>query len=197
MGKSLGEIKSNKVWNILVKSEGYLNFNNIKDYAIVIESSEYIAVKHCEGDKVKKAKPRILLIFTQQLGKTVVSIQNNVFIAHADEGGMSPYIEPELTIENNALTIFYQYTRSNQSYTFKFINQEMLIIKAENFYVQSSSGKFEHDTYDFINNELTTETGHISDEEFNKKTISLNVKPKSLAEFKCMYDWEIIKNYFL
>src|SRR5690606_20613311 len=110
---------------------------------------------------------------------------------------MSPYIEPELSIKNQLLTVFYQYTRSNQSYTFKYTGYGMEIISAESTSVESASGNFENDKYDFVNRELTTNTGNISQEESSTIVTKIDVKPKFLSEFGTMYDWEIAKYKYL
>ena len=108
-------------------------------------------------------------------------VQNNRFIARGNEGGMTPYIEPELSINNGLLNIYYQYTRSNQSYTFEFKNDRMEIIKAESMGVHSASGNYEHDRYDFINGILTSVTGNISQEKSKTETIKIDRKPKALS----------------
>ena len=62
------------------------------------------------------------------------------------------------------MNIYYQFTCSNQSYTFEFDNSHMVIIKAVSNGVHSASGNFENDKYDFKKGEIISETGNISQE---------------------------------
>jgi hypothetical protein len=73
-------------------------------------------------------------------------------------------LEPKLSIENGLLKIYYQFTRSNQSYTFEFNNNQMVIIHPESNGVESAIGNFENDKYYFKKGEIISETGNISNE---------------------------------
>jgi len=191
IGMNLNEIETNSEWGILQKATGDLTKNGLDDYAIVIESNDSIPEKRCLNCKLRKAKPRIILILLEHNGEHKVTIQNNKFIARGDEGGMAPYIEPELSINEGLLTIYYQYTRSNQSYFFEYNNNQMNIVKAESMLVHSATGDYNLNVYDFINGKLTTKTGNISEDEFNTEVIPIVNKSKTLSEFKEMYEWQI------
>ena len=108
IGHTLNSIHNNSDWKILVKVEGDLDGDNLNDCVIVLESKDSIIEKRCNDCKSFQQKPRILLVLTFDDDKLQVIIQNNQFIARGNEGGMSPYIEPELTIDNGLLKIFYQ-----------------------------------------------------------------------------------------
>jgi hypothetical protein len=197
IGMNLNEIETNSEWGILQKATGDLTKNGLDDYAIVIESNDSIPEKRCLDCKLLKNKPRIILVLFNLDGKLKVKIQNNEFIARGDEGGMSPYIEPELSIKNGLFSIYYQFTRSNQSYTFKYKNNRIEIVKAESMGVHSASGNYENDKFDFTNGTLTSETGNISEEESESKIVEFEKKPKSLSEFGPMYEWEITEYKYL
>ncbi len=100
-------------------------------------------------------------------------------------------------IENNELTIYYQYTRSNQSYTFEWKNNQMLIKEAESNGVHSATGNYKFDSLNFKKGEIITRAGNISEEGEKNKIIKFSAKPKSLSEFGYMYDWKIIEHKFL
>ncbi len=197
IGQNLNTIENNSDWGILKKSSGDLNKDGFNDFALILESKDSILEKRCSDCKLLKNKPRIIVILLNQNNFDKVIIQNNKFIARGDEGGMLPLLEPELSIENGLLKIYYQYTRSNQSYTFEFDNNQMLIVKAESNGVHSASGNFENDRYDFKKGEIISETGNVSQEKVETEIIKFNVKPKSLSEFGEMSQWEIIEYKYL
>lgn len=197
LDENLKSIENSKSWKIIQKAIGDLNKDGFKDVTLILESTDNISEKRCKDCEVSKSRARIILILFKTNDIEKVAIQNNKFIARGNEGGMLPYLEPELKIENNELTIYYQYTRSNQSYTFKWNNNQMLIKEAESNGVHGATGNFEFDSYNFKKGEIITRTGNISEEGEKIKIIKFSAKPKSLSEFGYMYDWEIVENKFL
>lgn len=197
IGQNLISISENPDWNILEKANGDLNNDGKLDVALILESRDSLYEKRCDPCYVQKNKARIILILLNQHNSQKVIIQNNLFIARGDEGGMAPYIEPELSIKNHLLNIDYQYTRSHLSYTFKFKNNRMILVSAKNSGVTSATGDFESNSFDFIKNIIVTETGNISEEESKIDTLEINVKPKILSEFRKMYDWQVAKFKYL
>ena len=197
IGQNLNTIENNSDWEILKKSSGDFNKDGFNDFALILESNGSILEKRCSDCKLLKNKPRIIVILLNQNNIDTAIIQNNKFIARGDEGGMLPHLEPELSIENGLLNIYYQFTRSNQSYTFEFDNNHMVIVKAESNGVHSASGNFENDKYDFKKEEIISETGNISQEKVKTEIIKFDIKPKSLSEFEEMSQWEITENKYL
>ncbi|RSK41291.1 hypothetical protein [Mangrovimonas spongiae] len=197
IGQNLNSIQNNSDWKVLKKSSGDLNKDGFNDFALILESKDSVLLKRCPDCKLLKNKPRIIVVLLNQNGTEKTIIQNNDFIALGDEGGMLPYLEPELSIEDGLLTIYYQFTRSNQSYTFEFDKNQMIIIKAESNGVHSASGNFENDKYEFKKGEIISETGNISQEKVKTEIIKFNIKPKSLSEFREMLEWKIAENKYL
>jgi uncharacterized ubiquitin-like protein YukD len=197
IGQTLDAIENNSEWNVLKKSSGDLNKDGLNDLTLILESKDSIPEKRCSGCKLLKTKPRIIVVLLNQNGGEKVIIQNNKFIARGDEGGMLPYLEPDLSIKNGLLTIYYQFTRSNQSYVFKFKNNQMEIVSAESNGVHSASANFEYDKYDFKKGEIITKTGNISQDKTKTEIIKINTKPKSLSGFGKMSEWEIAENKYL
>ena len=191
--QKLGEIENNSDWKVLQKSSGDLNKDGLNDFALILESNDSILEKRCSDCQLLKSKPRIIIV----LISNEKIIQNNKFIARGDEGGMLPYLEPELSIKNGFLTIYYQFTRGNQSYTFEYVNRKMLITKAESNGVHSASGDFENDKYDFKIGKIISETGNISEEKIKTKIIKFKIKRKSLSEMGEMSEWEIAEYKYL
>ncbi len=197
IGQNLQSVESDPDWNVLQKSLGDLNTDGRTDVGLILESKDSVHEKRCSNCHLSKNKPRIILIFLNQDGSQEVVIQNNKFIARGDEGGMAYYIEPELSIKDGLLNIFYQYTRSNQSYTFQYKNGRMEILYAESNGVHSASGNFENEKYDFKRGKIISETGNISIEKVETEITEINIQPKSLSEFEEMYEWQIAEYKYL
>jgi hypothetical protein len=197
INQSLVTITSNKNWKVLTKVDGDLNNDQLNDKVIVLESKDSILEKRCDKCKSSLNKARILLILIKKNGSHKVEIQNNKFIARSNEGGMAPYLEPELSIEEGNLNIFYQYTRSQQSYSFKMIKTKMTIINAMSISTHAATGDFEHDFYDFLKNKIISKKGNISNDKETIEIINFNSSAKPLSEFKEMYEWEITSNKFI
>ena len=197
IGQNLKKVENNSNWKVLNKTSGDLNKDGYNDFALILESKDSLVEKRCSNCKLLKNKPRIIIVILNQNNHEKVIIQNNRFIARGDEGGMLPYLKPELAIQNGALKIYYQFTRSNQSYTFEFENNHMMITKAESNAVHSASGNYENDKYDFNKGEIISNTGNISQEKTEIKITKFDIKPKSLSEFEEMSEWEIIQYKYL
>jgi len=196
---TFSEIENNKGWKILVFAKGYLNLDTQNDFAVVLESKDSVFEYRHNQVKKQKNKARIILVMINVNNQLKVISQNNVFIARPDEGGMLPYLAPEIFIKNNQLTIYYQYTRANISYSFEYENNQMVLIEAKSTGVTSATGDFESDHFDFKKKRIVSEAGHISSD-VSKKEIHLmksDIELKKLSEFKQMYEWEIIENKFL
>lgn len=213
IGKELTAIESNPNWNVLKKTIGDLNKDSINDMVLVIESKENFIEIRCADCNTSENKARIILVLLHTDDKLTVDIQNNEFIPRSDEGGMSAEIEPDITIENNQLTIYQQYTRSSVSYTFAFQEGTFNIVSSENNNTHATSGDTETIVFDFSKSEITITRGNISDEgieseqeseeenEVEKKekvtVIKFDKKAKPLSEFKAMFEWEIAEYYNL
>jgi len=197
IGQSIESVLKNDSWEILVKAEGDLNYDSKADLVLVLQSKDSINEVRYNDTKVSKNKPRIILVCLDLHGIKRVNIQNNRFIARGNEGGMSPYIEPEISIKENTLTIYYQYTRGNQSYTFEFLDHEFLLTHAESHDVMGATGDYETHIFDFKNKTIFSEYGNISEEKNKSENLKLEVELKSLTDFGEMYEWQVAENLYL
>ncbi|MFY7671771.1 hypothetical protein ACOSP6_11855 [Tenacibaculum sp. MEBiC06402] len=193
---SLEKLSIYKNWNVLTKVEGFLNKNEIKDAVLVLESKDNIGEQRA-GDKVRKNTARILVVLVD--GRVVV--QNNTFIARGDERGMMSNLKPEIHFDNYQFTIYYQYTRGNQSYRFEMIENNVCLVGAETNSVHAASGDLEELVYDFKKKKLTIKSGNISEDSKEDKEEVLNIKLnnglKKLSELTEMYEWEVLKDRYL
>ncbi len=197
IGQDLRMILGSEKWEILDDATGDLNKDGVNDKALILQSKDSIIEKRCESCYRLKNKPRIIVVLLNKKDDYKVISQNNRFIARGDEGGMSPYLEPELSIKEGRLKIYYEYTRSHQSYTFEYKENEMEIVSAESTGVDAVSGNFENDRFDFARQEIISKTGNISGETDHTEVIKFNKRPKALSEFSEMYEWEIAEDMFL
>ena len=173
-----------------------MNNDRVKDVAIVIQTKDSILEKRCNSCYASYKKGRILLILLSKGIDTTVVFQHNTFIARPDEGAMVPNLEPDLSIEQNKLTIDYQYVRGHTSYIFKLTQNDLELIAAKSSGVSGeniSNIDFNFETMTLIDTE-----GKIGEDSSKVDTIHLPFsKMKRLSEMKVMYDWEVIKNIFL
>jgi hypothetical protein len=194
-GLELGEVLKNSDWKILCEAKGYLNAGTALDFTLILESKKELKYKPCKKCKIASVKPRIIVVVIDNL----VAIQNNSFIARGDEGGMLPYLEPEISIKDKKLTILWQYTRDSTSYIFEYDKSEMILITARKTGVHSATGNYESYYFDFKNRVAESVRGNISEEDSKEESIKIkNLKKlKSLSNLKQMYDWEVIPNILL
>ena len=195
--QSVRNILGSQEWEVLTQTTGDLNKDGLNDKALILQSKDSIKEKRCESCYFLKSKPRIIIVALYKNDEYKIITQNNRFIARGDEGGMLPYLEPELSIKDGQLKIYYQFIRSNQSYTFEYKKGDFIIVSAESNGVHSASGNFENDKFDFFEKKITSTTGNISEKQDLIKIIKFNSKPKSLSKFNEMGSWEITENKFL
>lgn len=192
--KTFNEVLENKNWKVLNKTEGLLNFNEVKDLVVVLRSKDSIYESRLD-EKPRKNIIRIILVLIDNK----VIVQNNKFIAREDEGGMSPRIYPEIEVINNELSIYWEYTRSNINYIFKFFENDLKLTDVKQMYVHGATGNYEYLHYKFIDEILVIKSGNISKDAETIKEIPIILKAglKKLSEINEMYEWEVIKNRFI
>ena len=167
--------------------------------AVIYESADSITEKRCKGGYEETINGRIIVVYISQNGVLNPFVQNNEFIGRASDGGMLPYLEPELEIKEGKLLLSYQFTRNSAAYTFEWLDGDLVLTYAENGGVSSpGEGTTEWATYDFRSKTLTLEFGHIDKTEVETEKQAIQIeKLKSLGEFGCMFDWEVAKYRYL
>lgn len=196
---SLNEIKENSDWKILQEAKGDLNFDGREDIAVILESKDSIYEKKCEDCYRLKDKPRIIIVLLNENDEYRAISQNNEFIARGGDGVMITYLEPEISIENNKLKIYYQFTRANCTYIFEHNKGSIEIEHFKSVGVESATGNYREHIVDFDKNIVTIKKGHISTDPENDevRTIPFNKKPKVLEELGRMNSWEIVSDVYL
>ena len=197
LGASLEEVKAKDGWTIINEAEGILNNDKINDVAIILESVDSIPEKRCDRCKAEYNHPRVLLVLLSNKKELKVSIQNNRFIARQNEGGMLPRLNPELEISGGLLIIGYEFTRGYAEYEFHCPDQECNIVSGKGAGVTAATGNFENTHFDFISNKLIITKGNISEDETQVREIPIDSPAKNLNDFKEMFEWEVVKDWYL
>lgn len=196
-GKSLLEIQEQKDWFPFLVAKGNLDEDGQEDVVIVLESRDSIPEKRCSSCYVQKNKARILLVLIAENGTARVTLQNNKFIARADEGGMLTDFAPEIAVKGGRLEIYYELLKGYITYTFVMDNDEPVLATAKT--VGVSGDIMEASSYDFIKKILVVKRGHISEKDTAKQSFSFELPKglKKLSDFQQMYEWEVLENHYL
>lgn len=194
---TLEDVLDNDDWEVLKRADGDLNNDSQDDVALVLQSKDSVYEKRCESCKLNSSKARILLVFVSKDDSQNVISQNNDFILRGDEGGMSPYIEPEISIDGGVLKIDNEFTRSRIGYGAKFIDDEFVIFSVSSSGTTAATGAFENYEIDFEKGIIHETKGFINKEESEEKTLPLSANPKKLSEFSEMMNWEIAPDIFI
>jgi hypothetical protein len=109
---------------------------------------------------------------------------------------MACYIEPDISIENNQLTIFYEHLRGYTSYLFEHKAEDMILVSAESSGI--SGGKSGYDYFDFRKGIIKSKEGTISSDSTKTKTIPIKFDGfKKLSEFGERFDWKVAEYKYL
>jgi hypothetical protein len=186
-------------WKILKKTIGDINQDGIQDMAVIYETRDSVEQYRCTSEYKTKIPARVIAMYLNDGIRFKKILQNNDFIARADEGGMLPFLEPEISISKNELLILFQYTRSNTSYSFKLLNDSLRLISAFSGGVSSpGAGSTEFNTFDFIKKWIIQEKGFVYSDTSKTDTIRFHIdRLKTLNELKCMYTYEVIPDFDL
>lgn len=188
--KTLDEIENNKDWEIMSEAKGDLNGDSKQDMAIILQSKDSVLEKRCADCEEKNHKLRIVLVLMNKNNTLKVVAQNNVFIARADEGGMTQEMKPEISIADKQLTVSYLLIRGDISYTFEDKKGEIVLVRASK--LSTSHYIFKSEVVDFKKRILLTESRSDNDEPVQKKITRLTVeKFKRLEDLKMMGDWDV------
>ncbi|MAZ27830.1 MAG: hypothetical protein CL868_12235 [Cytophagaceae bacterium] len=194
---TLEDVLDNDDWEVLKRVDGDLNDDSQDDVALILQSKDSVYEKRCESCKLKSTKARILLVFVSKEDSQKLISQNNDFIIRGDEGGMAPYIEPEISIDEGVLKIDNQFTRSRIVYNAKFMDGEFVVSSVSSSGTTAATGAFENHEIDFEKGIIHETKGFIDEEEFEEKTLPLTASPKKLSEFSEMMNWEIAPYIFI
>src|SRR5699024_12110027 len=195
-GKTLSEVERVKGWIIIEKTEGYLNADQIKDVAVILQSGDH-RLKNCgESKELLADEERIILVLISENDNPKVTIQNNKFIGRPDEGGMLCYLKPNISIKDNQFTLYYELLRGYTKYIFEYKNADIRLVKAT--LVGVSGGKIYSDHFDFDKKVIKLRVAKIGSDSVKKEKIPIRYDGyRKLSEFGEMYDWEVAEYKYL
>jgi hypothetical protein len=197
IGKTLEEVCSIKEWQVVELKAGDLDRDGDVDYVVVLQE------RHPDDPDLESMRNhkfslrRIICVAVSQSEVAKVSVQNNDFILKSDDGGMLGYIAPEISIDSSGLLkIYYQFTRGNAWYVFKFKNNCFHLIYAESGGVHNALGDYENKFVDFRTMVAGMETGNSSEDDFKRELFTIQEgSAKCLSELGEAFSWEVIPDF--
>ena len=195
-------------WKVIDSIKGDLNNDKVEDLALVLEF--YAAVKESraygdsESEIVKELqKPRMLAVYFKQGKNYKLALQNNDFVLRSEEGGaMGDPLRP-MSISNNTLILNYEGGSGwkwKLNYAFKHVSGNWQLINAVNCSYQDGSEEMNKREYDFLNKKRKVSIG-VLDAHGNADQAQVyaltGFKPRTLANFKKPWTWQIRPGEFL
>ena len=197
-----------KGWTLLDSTTGDLNNDRQNDLAFVIQYRDSISLVSTEDNfpDTVITQPRVLVIaFYNPARKEYELIeQSNTFILNHDNPGMDEPFQ-KISISKGILQIDFQifmnmggWEMSDNSYKFRYLDNEFLLIGADYNSTNRASGETEYRSYNFLTKKVKTTTGNFSISK--QKTVWRKFviqKLKTLKTFVQPFTWEVEKDYYL
>ena len=205
-----GESISNFIpidWKLLASASGDLNNDKNDDIAFIIQYKDSVSIEKIEFEERETVitQPRILILafFNPIYKKYELIEQNNSFILNHDDSNMNEPFQ-NINIKKGVLRIDFHifmnaggWGMSNNSYVFRYQDNEFKLIGADYNYLNRGSGETENRSYNFSTKKVKISTQNNSDDK--KKTILRSFKYDKLKTFKTFipFTWEIEKDFYL
>ena len=192
-------------WTILDSAYGDLNYDGVKDAAIVIQHRDSVLLLNSLGDTVF-TKPRVLLVLFKKPSENCFQLveQSNSFILKHDNPAMDdPY--QELAVNKGILEIKFHFFYNmgswyvtNAVYKFRFQQGQLVLIGADNSSFHRATHDFEDYSYNFLTKKRALTKGND-----NKGTKKTTWKPLNISQLKTLktisepFTWEVEKDFYL
>lgn len=192
-------------WTLLDSTKGDLNKDNHKDLVLIVQHRDSVTILNNDNDTVL-TQPRILIIlfYNQTTNQYQLVEKSNSFILNHDNPNMEePY--QDISIYNGILKIDFQifmnmggWGMSNNSYKFRYQDNQFVLIGADYNSVNRGSGETEDRSYNFLTKKVKVATGTIESDKQKTvwRTIDLN-ELKTIKSFKQPFTWEVEKYTYL
>jgi hypothetical protein len=195
-------------WKLLDSTQGDLNKDNQNDLVLIIQHKDSIRIikNNFDYNDTVLAQPRILIILfhNQTTNQYQLVEQSNSFIFNHDNPNMEePY--QDISIFNGVLKIDFQifmnmggWGISNNSYKFRYQDNQFVLIGADYYSVNRGSGDTEYRSYNFLSKKLRVATGKIESDMHKIVWRTIDLKEfKTLKTFKHPLTWEVEKDFYL
>ena len=193
-------------WKLLASAKGDLNGDKNDDIAFIIQYQDSVSIEKIEFEEIDTVitQPRILILafFNSILKKYELIEQSNSFILNHDNPNMDDQFQ-NITIKKGVLRIDFaifmnmgSWSISNNSYAFRYQENEFRLIGADYNHTHRGSGETENRSYNFLSKKVKISTGNISND--NKKIILRHFKFNKLKTFKTFnqpFTYEIEKDF--
>lgn len=193
-------------WTLLRSALGDLNNDKNEDLAFVIQYQDSISLIKTDDGYIDTVitQPRILILaFYNTVTKQYDVIeQSNSFILNHDNPNMDEPFQ-SISISSGVLkidfTIFMNmggWGMSNNTYKFRYQNNQFQLIGADYNSTNRGSGDIENRSYNFSTKKVKISTGNISidKQKITWRTINLQ-EVKTLKTFKQPFTWEVEKDF--
>ncbi|WP_276978047.1 hypothetical protein [Flavobacterium filum] len=195
-------------WTLLDSTRGDLNNDNQNDLVLIIQYKDSVTLINNEFDykDTVLTQPRILIILFQNKETNQYQLleQSNSFILNHDNPEMEdPY--QDISISNGFLKIDFQISMnmdgwgmSNNSYKFRYQDNQFVLIGADYNSVNQCSRETEDRSYDFLTQKVKVAKGTIESKKKEIEWWTIDIKElKTIKTFKQPFTWEVEKGFYL
>lgn len=195
-------------WTLLDSTQGDLNKDNHNDLVLIIQRKDSVTLikNEFEYNDTVLTQPRILIFLFHNLTTNQYQLveRSNSFILNYDNPNMEePY--QDISISNGVLKIDFQifmnvggWGMSNNSYKFRYQDNQFILIGADYNSVNRGSGETEYRSYNFLTKKVKVTKGTIESDKRKIVWRTIDIKEfKTLKTFKQPFTWEVEKDYYL
>jgi len=195
-------------WTLLDSTQGDLNKDNHNDLVLIIQYKDSVTIIKNEFDynDTVLTQPRILLILFHNQTENQYQLveQSNSFILNHDNPNMEePY--QDISITNGVLKIDFQifmnmggWGMSNNSYKFRYQDNQFVLIGADYNSVNRGLGETEDRSYNFLTKKVKVAMGTIESDIQKIVWRKIDIKElKTIKTFIQPLTWEVEKDYYL
>ena len=206
-GQSISNFIPSK-WKLLASAKGDLNGDKKDDIAFVIQYKDSVLIEKIEFEEKDTVitQPRILILafFNPILKKYELVEQSNSFILNHDNPNMEEPFQ-NINITKGVLRLDFAIFMNaggwgiwNNSYVFRYQENEFKLIGADYNYINRGSGETENRSYNLLTKEVKISNESISGDKVKEKTTLRPFKCNKLKTFKTFnqpFTWQIEKNF--
>ena len=206
-GQSISNFIPSK-WKLLASAKGDLNGDKKDDIAFVIQYKDSVLIEKIEFEEKDTVitQPRILILafFNPILKKYELVEQSNSFILNHDNPNMEEPFQ-NINITKGVLRLDFAIFMNaggwgiwNNSYVFRYQENEFKLIGADYNYINRGSGETENRSYNLLTKKVKISNESISGDKVKEKTTLRPFKCNKLKTFKTFnqpFTWQIEKNF--
>jgi hypothetical protein len=196
-------------WTTIDSAIGDLNSDNLDDLALILQHSDSVTLIKIEDDysDTVRTQSRILVVaFRNVITKQYDLVeQSNTFILNHDNPIMDEPFQ-DISISSGVLKIDFRiwlsmgsWETSNNSYKFRYQDNDFKLIGADFNSANRGSGETEDRSYNFLTKKVKVTKGNFSTDKKHKPLLrSFNsAELKTFKTFKEPFTYEVEKDFYL